>query len=208
MQVEFWFDPVCPFCWMTSRWLVSVAPERDLDITWRSISLLFKNQMGEDHPFYARASRTRDLLRVVEAVRAAGHGDRIGALYTEFGRHIHMRQNPGFDEAAVLASLGLDAGLASAAQDESWDDAIRSSMDDGLALTGNDVGTPLIAVTGKRGRVGLFGPVITEYPDHDDALDLWDGFVKMVDTNGFFELKRTRTSMPNFPDESVLGPQP
>ena len=197
MKVEYWFDPICPFCWMTSRWINRVAPARDLEIEWRPISLLFKNGMGEDHPFYAKASRTRNLLRVVESVRAAGHGDRIGELYTALGTRIHLRGEIEFDVAAVLTEVGLDPSHAAALDDESFDDAIRSAMADGLALTGTDVGTPIIAIDGATGRVGMFGPVITVLPAADAALRLWDGFVAMAETDGFYELKRTRTVSPD-----------
>lgn len=207
MRVEFWFDPVCPFCWATSRWINTVRPQRDLEIEWRPISLLFKNGMEEGHPFFEKASRTRDLLRVVEAARAAGHGDRIGNLYTEFGRRIHHRGELDFDVAEVLERVGLDPSFAAALTEESWDAVIRSSMDDGLALTGPDVGTPLIAVETDHGRRGLFGPVITEVPAGDDALRLWDGFLALAGTRGFYELKRTRTSAPELVDEAVLDGQ-
>lgn len=197
MKVEFWFDPACPFCWMTSRWLIEVAPDRDVDIDWRPISLLFKNDAQPGSPYYEPISRTRDLLRVVESVRAAGGADRIGALYTVFGRHIHHEGSNAFDVGEALSSVGLDPAHAAALSEESWDDVIRAAMADALSLTGNDVGTPIIAVTGRRGRVGLFGPVITEMPNAEDRLRLWDGFVAMVETPGFFELKRTRTSSPD-----------
>ena len=200
MDVSFWFDPACPFCWMTSRWIRAVAPQRDLRVDWQPISLLFKNDLQPDNPFFPRASRTRDLLRVVEATRAAGHADLIGDLYTEFGRHIHHEQRDDFDVAEILASLGLDPGLATALDDESWDDVIRRGMDAGLALTGTDVGTPLIAIDAPDGRrVGFFGPVITEFPTGDEALRLWDGWVLMVTTPGFYELKRTRDKRPDLP---------
>lgn len=204
MNVDFWYDPGCPFCWVTSRWINRVAPHRDLQVNWRSISLLFKNDPPEDSPYYAAIARTRDLLRVGEATRDAGREDRIGELYTEFGRRIHNRGERDFDVAAILDELGLDESLAKALDDPQWDDAIRASMADALALTGDDVGTPIIAVDGRQGRVGLFGPVITELPNLDDSLDLWDGFVKMVDTPGFFELKRTRTQRPTAPPEDAL----
>ena len=208
MNVDFWFDPICPFCWATSRWINRVAPHRDLEINWLPISLLFKNDIQDSSdPFFVKASRSRDLLRVVEAVRAAGHGDRIGDLYTEFGRQIHHRGNLDFDLAAVLEHLGLDVGFVSALDEASWDDAIRTAMADGLALTGPDVGTPLIAFDRPLGRVGFFGPVITEVPGDDEAVELWDGFLKMVDTPSFFELKRTRTHAPTLVDESVLDAQ-
>lgn len=197
MNVEFWFDPICPFCWMTSRWLDSISDERDLDITWRPISLLFKNDLTEGQPFFESARRTRDLLRVVESVRTAGLDERIGDLYTEFGRRIHHEGVTDFDVADILMGLGLDPSHAEALDDESFDDAIRDGMADGLALVGDDVGTPIIAVDGAAGRVGLFGPVITKMPSIEAGVKLWDGFMLMVDTEGFFELKRTRTDAPD-----------
>lgn len=204
-KVEFWFDPACPFCWMTSRWLVDIAEERTLEIDWQPISLLFKNETTEESSFYAEVSFTRDLLRVVESVRAAGRADAIGSLYTEFGRRIHHQDMPIFDAAevaAILDELGLDVGHASALTDESFDAAIKLGMAEGLSLVGDDVGTPIIALTGRSGRVGLFGPVITKLPGEHDRLRLWDGFLAMVDTPGFFELKRTRQDTP---DMSTIG---
>ena len=205
MKVDFWFDPACPFCWMTSRWLVDIADERELDIEWLPISLLFKNGTPTDSPFYDRVRFTTDLLRVVESVRAAGEGASIGTLYTEFGRRIHMQGTPIFDAKeveAILTEVGVDPKHVDALTDESFDAVIKAGMAEGLALVGDDVGTPIIAVTGRSGRVGLFGPVITEMPSGDDRLRLWDGFVAMADTPGFFELKRTRTGAP---DMSTIG---
>ena len=201
MKVEFWFDPICPFCWMTSRWINEVAPARDLVIEWRPISLLFKNDPPPDSEYFGPVSRTRDLLRVVESVRAGGHADRIGSLYTEFGRRIHNQKELMFDVGEVLELVGLDRSHAAAMDDESFDAAIHAGMDDGLALVGNDVGTPIVAVTAKAGRVGLFGPVISELPDPEDGLRLWDGFIAMAETPSFFELKRTRTGPPSLPPD-------
>jgi 2-hydroxychromene-2-carboxylate isomerase len=197
MDVSFWFDPGCPFCWMTSRWIVDVAGDRDLTIDWQPISLLIKNETPTDSPFYGRLERTRNLLRVSGAVRAAGRADAIGDLYTAFGRRIHIDQDAEFDVADVLDGLGLDPGLAAALEDESYDAVIRTAMEAGLSLTGPDVGTPLIAIDTGEGRMGLFGPVITQFPEHEAGLRLWDGFVAMAATPGFFELKRTRTGAPD-----------
>lgn len=200
MNVTFWFDPVCPFCWMTSRWVRSVAPARDLHVDWQPISLLFKNDLEPGHPFHERAARTRDLLRVVESVRAAGGADRIGDLYTAFGRKIHHESTPTFDVAKVLADLGIDPAHADALGDESFDARIRAAMDEGLALTGPDVGTPLLAITRADGeRVGVFGPILTEFPSGPAALELWDALVTMMSTDGFYEVKRTRDRAPELP---------
>jgi hypothetical protein len=210
VQVRFWVDPVCPFCWMTSRWLVRVAPHRDLVVTWLPISLLWKNAATPENPWYDAMVASHGLMRVMEAVRAqaAGDGeDRVGALYTEYGRRLHVRGEARVDAAEALATVGLDPAYASAADDPAWDVPIRTAMDAGLALVGDDVGTPIIAVADPQQpdrEVGLFGPVITELPDVAASLRLWDGFLAMVATDGFFELKRTRTAAPTRLAESDL----
>lgn len=205
MKVSFWFDPACPFCWMTSRWVNAVASARDLEIDWQPISLFFKNDPDPDSGFYEPTKRTRDLLRVVESVRAAGHTDRIGELYTEMGRRIHHEEQLDFDVATILDELGLDRDHAEALDDERFDAAIRAAMDEGLGLTGEDVGTPLIGFEGGDGRrVGLFGPVITTFPRGDQALKLWDGVVAMAETEGFYELKRSRDTGPELPPDDTI----
>lgn len=197
MHVRFWFDPACPFCWMTSRWLVRVAAHRDVTIEWSPISLLMKNGTREGEPFFEEVTASHGMLRTVVALQAAGHGDRIGELYTELGRALHV-DGTQVDLRSVLEGLDLAASFASAADDESHDPAIRAAMDEGLALVGDAVGTPIIAVErqGGEGAIGLFGPVITRLPDVEASLRLWDGFLAMVATDGFFELKRTRSEAP------------
>lgn len=197
MHVRFWFDPACPFCWITSRWLVRVATQREVTIEWSPISLLLKNGTREGEPFFAEVTASHGMLRTVEALRAAGQGHRIGELYTELGRVLHV-EGTTVDLRAVLTGLGLDPAFAAAADDAEHDAAVRTSMDEGLALVGDAVGTPIIAVDRPdgTGRIGLFGPVITELPDVEASLRLWDGFLAMVATDGFFELKRTRSSAP------------
>ena len=207
MQVRLWVDPVCPFCWMTSRWLVRVAALRDLRIELLPISLMVKNASTPENPYPEAMVAGHGLLRVMEAVRAAGHADRLGDLYTEYGRRLHVRGEARVDAAAALVAVGLDPALAAAADDDARDAAIAAAMAEGLALVGDDVGTPIIAVEHPRRpgvEVGLFGPVITELPDAEASLRLWDGFLAMVATDGFFELKRTRTSAPARLDESDL----
>jgi 2-hydroxychromene-2-carboxylate isomerase len=196
MHVQFWFDPACPFCWVTSRWLVRVAAHRDLTVEWLPISLLVKNDTRQGQPFFDEVTASHGMLRVVIALQEAGHTDQVGAFYTELGRAIHVHGEE-VDLRAVLAGLGIDRELATAADDDRHDAAIRDAMADGLALVGDAVGTPIIAVARPDGtRVGLFGPVITELPDVDASLRLWDGFLAMVATDGFFELKRTRSTAP------------
>lgn len=197
MLVDIWIDPACPWCWLTSRWLVDVAPHRDLDVQWRSISLLRKNGLEEGSPYYDVCLHTHRLLRVHEAVSAAYGNAAAGSFYTALGRRIHQA-NEGFVEAqTALADIGLDIGLAAAADDEALDAVISASMAEGLALVGEDVGTPIIGLSTASGeRVGFFGPVISRRPPLDQALQLWDGIALAAAVPGFWELKRTRTEGP------------
>ena len=189
---------------MTSRWAVDIALDRNLTIHWRSISLLLKNDMQPDSPWYPKARKTHELLRVFESVRAAqGEGalgdGALGALYTAYGRRIHHDQNLDFDAVEALTEAGIDVSHARAATDESWDKVIRAQMDEGLALTGQDVGTPILGFTNEAGKkVGFFGPVISRRLSHSDGLRLWDGIVLTAGIDSFWELKRTRTENPEF----------
>ena len=209
MKIDYWFDSICPWCWLTSRWVATVAAERDLDVTWRPISLFLKNAPEPDDEFYESTLWSRNLLRVVEAVREAGHEDRIGELYTRFGTHIHHEDDHDFHVADDLEALGLDPKLAGAQDDDRFDQVIQAAMDEGLALTGGNVGTPLMALDGTDGqRVGLFGPVISRVPTGDGAVAAWDAFVTLAQTLGFWETKRDRSEGPQFesvPTEVLAG---
>ncbi len=189
---------------MTARWVVDVVqPERDLNITWQPISLLFKNQPPEDSDYFAPVEHTHKLLRVFEAVKAADGMDAAFQFYWECGRNIHHDGVSDVADEAVsaerlLSNAGLDTALAAAYDDESFDAVIREKMDKGLALVGQDVGTPIIAFPSDSGKIGIFGPVISRAPQGDEGLALWDAMVTMSTMDGFWELKRTRTEGPNF----------
>jgi hypothetical protein len=198
MELDVWIDPACPWCWLTSRWIEDVAPERDLQVRWRPISLKFKNDVQPDSPFFEATTFTLGLLRIMERLRAEGAEDRLGELYTAVGTRIHQQGQQQFDPADALAEVGLDPSLAAAAADDSWDEVIRAHMADGLALTGDDVGTPLLGFENRNGRrVGFFGPVVSRRLPLDEALVLWDGFLAVAATDAFWELKRTRTERPD-----------
>jgi len=181
-----------------------VADERNLEIRWQPISLLFKNDPPEGSESRTYTEITHGHLRIMESVRdaadspeAANHD--IGRLYWELGSRIHHDGALDIDPVEVLETLGLDTSHAAAATDPKWDEAIRTRMDEGLALVGDDVGTPIIATERSDGtRVGYFGPVITKIPRGEMALKLWDGLDAMLETDGFFELKKTRSEMPDF----------
>jgi 2-hydroxychromene-2-carboxylate isomerase len=199
MQLDFWIDPICPWCWVTSRWVNDIAPHRDVEVTWRPISLLLKNQPSPDSPWYEASVYTHNLLRVFEAVRAAEGDAPLGHLYTTYGEYIHHQQDRTKTAAELLAAAGLDTTYAAAFDDPSWDATIQAAMDEGLALTGNDVGTPLLAFVDDRGKkVGFFGPVISRRLPLEQGLRLWDGVTAAATVDGFWELKRTRTEGPDF----------
>lgn len=201
--VRFWLDPACPFCWATSLWIREVAPERDLDITWEPISLLVKNGTQPDSPWYPPVKWSFGLLRVLESVRAAEGEQAVGDLYLEFGRRIHHDGERLWDPALALKSVDLPESHAAAADDEAWDAEVLRRHHEGLALVGDDVGTPIISVPGRDGvEVGIFGPVIAALPSHDDALALWDHAVALARMPEFYELKRSRRGAPD------PGPRP
>ncbi len=186
---------------MTARWVVDIADDRDLSINWKPISLLVKNQTTPDSPFFDAVTRSHGLLRVMESVRAAEGDAALQALYFEYGARIHHDKALEFDPVDALVSAGLDPVHAAAFTDASFDAVIKESMDDGLGLTGNDVGTPIIAKLNAAGqRVAYFGPVITRVPAREQALKLWDCLDGLMDIEGFWELKRTRTESPDFGD--------
>lgn len=193
-----------------------MMPQRELSVVWQPISLLEKNEPSPDSDYYPPSKQSHGYLRVMEAVRQAHESetgrvpvstlsdaaeieDPVFRFYWELGSRIHHDENVFFDVADALSAAGLDPGLAAAFDDASWDAEIKKRMEAGLALTGEDVGTPLIAFDDHSGdRVALFGPVVTRAPTGDMALQLWDGFVAMATVPGFWEVKRTRTERPEF----------
>lgn len=195
MRVDFFFDPSCPWCWATSRMLVEVAPQRDLDMHWRSFSLLEKNRLNPD-PAHVVAHRfSHASLRVAESLREEAGEEGVGALYTEVGARIHHDLAENIDLADVLGSIGAAGRHAGAATDQSWDRVITASMDEAMALAGGDIGVPCIAYDQKA---AFFGPVITPAPTGTAALELFDALATMAGLDGFFELKRTRDREPAF----------
>jgi hypothetical protein len=201
-DVEFWVDPACPWCWVTARWIVDeVAPHRDLRIIWRPISLLFKNNPDPESQYYAGVAGSHRMLRVMEAIRSDLGDDAVFDWYIQCGTRIHHDRDKTFDLGDALEHIGLDRAYADAADDEKWDIAIREGMDAGLALVGNDVGTPIIAFVCQDGtKRGIFGPVLTKVPHTEQALKVWDAMEALTVMDGFWELKRTRTESPEFGD--------
>jgi len=192
-----WFDPTCPWAWMTSRWLGEVARVRGLEVEWQVMSLSVLNEGRDLAPAYrARMDRSWGPVRVVTAARLAHGSGVVKPLYDAIGTRVHPGGRRADAEvlAESLAEVGLPADLLTAADTSEHDDALRASHARAMALVGDDVGTPVIAIDG----VGYFGPVVTPAPTGDVALRLWDGLVALTGVPGFYELKRTRTDDPMF----------
>jgi 2-hydroxychromene-2-carboxylate isomerase len=196
-DVDFWFDPVCPWAWIASRWLLEVAHVRPVAARWHVMSLAVLNE-GKDLPEEYRGlmAEAWGPVRVcIAAEQKFGPGVLL-PLYTALGTRLHERQAPRsratVEEALVAA--GLPADLADAMDDPSYDDALRASHHDGMDRVGYEVGTPVISV----GGVSFFGPVVSPVPRGDAAGRLWDGVLAVAGTDGFFELKRSRTREPIF----------
>jgi hypothetical protein len=184
---------------VTARWVVDeVRPHREVDITWQPISLFRKNGADPGDERGARYWRTHRLLRVMESVRAGG-GD-VEALYWEYGRRIHHDRQLEFPVTDALAAVGIDASHAAAFDDASWDDEIAERMDVGVRLAGESIGTPIVGFASRDGDLrAYFGPVITRVPPTEDSVAMFDALTTMIDVQGFWELKRTRTDPPEFP---------
>ncbi|MFY1672781.1 disulfide bond formation protein DsbA [Plantactinospora sp. WMMB334] len=203
-SVDMFFDPVCPWAWITSRWLLEVERVRPVDIRFRVMSLVVLNA-GRD----GRSDGDQDgpeskwgPVRVCVAVEQRYGSAAVGRLYTALGNRIHIDREERGPELyrAALADAGLDPALADVAGSTGYDEALRASHDAGMKPVGQDVGTPVIHAPGPvpGETVAFFGPVITPAPKGEAAGRLWDGVLLVAGTPGFYELKRTRNERPSF----------
>ena len=197
-RVDFWFDPICPWAWITSRWILEVEQVRPVTTVWHVMSLSVLNEDREALPErYRESMRTAwGPVRVLIAAEQA-HGPQVLLpLYTALGTRFHHEKAPRDSETitAALAEAGLPTGLAAAMDSTEYDAAVRASHADGIERVGSDVGTPIISVRG----MSVFGPVVSPIPRGEAAGRLWDGVQLLAGVDGFFELKRSRTREPIF----------
>lgn len=197
MDVDFWFDPICPWAWLTSRWILEVATLRDLLVHWHVMSLSVLNEGRELNDDYReRMDQAWGPVRVLIAAQQAHGDDVLLPLYTALGTRFHLEKAP-VERATIESALKacqLPVDLADAMTSTEFDQALRASHEDGINRVGLDVGTPIISVNGSA----FFGPVVTPMPRGEAAARLWDGVQLVAGTDGFFEIKRTRDRRPDF----------
>lgn len=197
-KVEMWFDTLCPWAWMTSRWLVEVAKVRDISIEWNVMSLYFLNESRSyiSSDYLDNAKKALGPLRIIVAAERLYGNQIAGDVYTAFGEEIHLNKMKFSSElnSKVLRRFSFSTDLLQSADDVSLDESILISHKEGMSRVGEDVGTPIVSIEG----VSFFGPVISPAPKGEDAGRLFDGAFAVASYPGFFEMKRTRTVGPIF----------
>ena len=194
-SVDFWFDPTCPWAWMTSRWMLEVEKVRDVKTVFHVMSLSVLND-GRDLPedYLAHMKDAWLPARAALLVEQRHGSEKLRDFYTEIGTRFHLRQEPKTPDVvrAALAAVGADEDIADLAQTDAFDDDLRRSHHEGMDPVGDEVGTPVLRING----MSLFGPVISPAPKGEEAGSLFDGVEKVTAYPGFFEVKRTRTVGP------------
>jgi 2-hydroxychromene-2-carboxylate isomerase len=199
-NADFWFDPLCPWAWITSRWMLEVEQVRPVKTRWHVMSLAYLNLTqhegeGLSEQYRERMEQAWGPIRICAAAAAERGDDILLPIYTAIGTRFHIQQRrDGEALAEAVAEVGLSPSVLDAATSTAYDDAIKASHHAGMDQVGIDVGTPVISVDGNA----FFGPVVTPIPRGEAAGRLWDGVLAVAGTDGFFELKRTRDRKPTF----------
>ena len=196
--VDFWFDPICPWAWIASRWILEVEQVRPVTPRWHVMSLSVLNSDKDDisDGYREMLATGWGPVRICIAAEQQFGPEVLGKLYTAFGTRFHLEKAPRERATyeAALKEAGLPESLADAAESTDYDEALRASHSDGMDRVGYEVGTPVISVKGAS----VFGPVVSPIPRGEAAAKLWDGVLAIAETDGFFELKRSRTRDPIF----------
>lgn len=201
---DFWFDPLCPWAWMTSRWILEVEKVRDIEVRWHVMSLAVLNEDKLDEvpeEYRDKLVKAWGPVRVVVAAQQLHGEEVVGPLYAALGTRFHNNGEGPTREAiaGALKDIGLPEDLLEYADKDTYDTELRASHQEGIDKVGQEVGTPVIAVPGADGeQVAFFGPVVTPAPKGEEAAKLWDGTLLVASIPGFYEIKRTRTQGPVF----------
>ena len=199
MKIKFYFDPSCPFCWITSRWLLQVSNERDVEVEWQPFSLALKNDelnKEDDNKYIKYHKSAHRILRVIVAAKKE-HNANLIDLYSSYGFHFHVNGRDYDDDLIkeILEEKDLPLSLAEEAGNSEYDKKLQEYIDEATSVVGNDIGVPTIVFEGNNGKQnGYFGPVFNELPPKDESLEIWDGLSKIASSKSFYELKRDRPS--------------
>ncbi len=196
-RADFWFDPRCPFAWITSRWMLEVEKVRDVEVVWHQMSLAYLNEDRDISDDYREMLKTAwGPVRVVMAAQQEHGPEVLASIYTAMGERIHVQGQESDKQMAIdaLQDAGLPVELAEAWDDPSYDEKIKASHHEGMDAVGDEVGTPTI----HFGGTAFFGPVITKAPLGEEAGKLWDGVMTVASYPLFFEIKRSRTAKLDF----------